>query len=193
VSLVDLREDPIQSFTAHSARTLTAEHPIDMLVLATGFDAVTGSMLKLNPKGRDGISLEQKWESRFETYLGTTVAGFPNLFMIHGPTSPGVLYTMPLGGERTTQWIAGCIEHMQRNGLGVIDATDQAMKAWDNEVNALANQTLYPRTNSWYVGANIPGKPRQFLAHIRGSRFFDRLSEIAQCGYEGFVFEGRRQ
>ena len=193
VSLVDLREDPIQSFTAHSARTLTAEHPIDMLVLATGFDAVTGSMLKLNPKGRDGISLEQKWESRFETYLGTTVAGFPNLFMIHGPTSPGVLYTMPLGGERTTQWIAGCIEHMQRNGLGVIDATDQAMEAWDNEVNALANQTLYPRTNSWYVGANIPGKPRQFLAHIRGSRFFDRLSEIAQCGYEGFVFEGRRQ
>ena len=149
-------------------------------------------MLKLNPKGRDGISLEQKWESRFETYLGTTVAGFPNLFMIHGPTSPGVLYTMPLGGERTTQWIAGCIEHMQRNGLGVIDATDQAMEAWDNEVNALANQTLYPRTNSWYVGANIPGKPRQFLAHIRGSRFFDRLAEIAQHDYEGFVFEGRR-
>ena len=191
VSLVDLREDPIESFTPASVRTRNGEHALDMLVLATGFDAVTGSMLKLNPKGREGLSLEQKWESRFETYLGTTIAGFPNLFMIHGPTSPGVLYTMPLGGERTTQWIAGCIRHLRENDLGAMEATDEAAEIWDNEINALASKTLYPRTNSWYVGANIPGKPRQFLAHIRGSRFFERLSEIADDGYEGFVFEAR--
>ena len=119
------------------------------------------------------------------------IAGFPNLFMIHGPTSPGVLYTMPLGGERTTQWIAGCIRHLHENGLSAIEATDEASEVWDREVNALANKTLYPKTNSWYVGANIPGKPRQFLAHIRGSNFFDRLSEVAEQGYEGFVFEAK--
>jgi cyclohexanone monooxygenase len=189
VSLVDLREDPIESFTPTSVRTTNGGHAIDMLVLATGFDAVTGSMLNLNPKGRDGVSLERKWESRFETYLGTMVPGFPNLFMIHGPTSPGVLYTMPLGGERTTQWIADCIRHLRDNGLGAIEATDEAAEVWDREVNELANKTLYPKTNSWYVGANIPGKPRQFLAHIRGSRFFDKLSEVAEEGYEGFVVE----
>ena len=191
VSLVDLRDDPIQSFTPMSVRTENGEHAIDMLVLATGFDAVTGSMLKLNPKGRGGLSLERKWESRFETYLGTMVAGFPNLFMIHGPTSPGVLYTMPLGGERTAQWIAGCIRHLRENGLGAIEATDEAAEIWDREINELANKTLYPKTNSWYVGANIPGKPRQFLAHIRGSKFFDRLSEVAQRGYEGCVFRAK--
>ena len=192
VSLVDLREEPIESFTSTSVRTSAGEHAIDMLVLATGFDAVTGSMLNLNPQGRDGVRLKDKWESRFDTYLGTTIAGFPNLFMIHGPTSPGVLYTMPLGGERTTQWIAECIRHMREHGLGAMEATDDAAEIWDREVNALADKTLYPKTNSWYVGANIPGKPRQFLAHIRGSRYFDRLTEIAEQGFEGFVFEARR-
>ena len=189
VSLVDLREDPIESFTATSIRTKQDEHPIDMLVLATGFDAVTGSMLNLNPKGRGGVSLAEVWKERFETYLGATIAGFPNLFMIHGPGSPGVLYTMPLGGERTTQWIADCIDHLEAQGLGTIEATEAAATAWDQEINEMADQTLYPLTNSWYVGANIPGKPRQFLAHLRGSQYFERLSGVAQNGFEGFRFE----
>ncbi|MEM7403838.1 MAG: NAD(P)/FAD-dependent oxidoreductase [Pseudomonadota bacterium] len=192
VSLVDLRDDPIESFTPTSVRTKSGQHTIDMLVLATGFDAVTGSMLNLNPKGRGGISLEQKWASRFETYLGTMIPGFPNLFMIHGPTSPGVLYTMPLGGERTTQWIARCVSHLREHGLGTIEATQAAATAWDREINEMADKTLYPKTNSWYVGANIPGKPRQFLAHLRGSKFFDRLSEVAERDFEGFVFEAKR-
>ena len=192
VSLVDLREDPIEAFTTNSVRTESGEHPIDMLVLATGFDAVTGSMLNLNPKGRGGVSLKEKWDERFETYLGTTIAGFPNLFMIHGPGSPGVLYTMPLGGERTTQWIADCITHLRDNRLGSIEATDQAAEAWDREINEMANQTLYPKTNSWYVGANIPGKPRQFLAHLRGSQYFDRLFEVSAEGFEGFEFEAAK-
>ncbi len=193
VSLVDLREDPITSFTPTSVLTRHGEHPIDLLVLATGFDAVSGSMLQLNPQGRGGVRLSEKWDSRFDTYLGMCIAGFPNLFMIHGPQSPGVLYTMPLGGERHVAWIEACIRHLDDHGLGAIDATEDAEAAWDQEVNDLANRTLYPRTNSWYTGANIPGKPRQFLAHTMGSRYFDRLDEIAADGFRGFTFEPRQQ
>ena len=192
VTLVDLREDPIEEFTPTSVHTKHGEHPIDMLVLATGFDAVSGSMLQLNPKGRGGVSLTEKWETRFDTYLGMTIAGFPNLFMIHGPGSPGVLFTMPLGGERQTAWIDSCIRHLEEAGLGAMEPTEEAEAEWDREISALANKTLYPRTDSWYTGANIPGKHRQFLAHLRGSQYFDRLAEIADNGFEGFVFEERR-
>jgi cyclohexanone monooxygenase len=193
VSLVDLREDPIEEFTASSVRTKHGEHPIEMLVLATGFDAVSGSMLNLNPKGRGGVSLEQKWESRFDTYLGTTIAGFPNLFMIHGPGSPGVFFTMPLGGERTAAWIGECIRHLREKDLGAVEATEDAEASWDREISGIAERTLYPQTDSWYMGANIPGKPRQFLGHLRGSQYFDRLIEVAEGGYEGFVFEPFRE
>ena len=192
VSLVDLREDPIKAFTPSSVQTRQDEHPIDMLVLATGFDAVTGSMLNLNPKGRGGLSLQQKWSQRFENYLGATIAGFPNLFMIHGPGSPGVLYTMPLGGERTANWIGESIAYLRQNNLGAIEATDEAALQWDEEINVAASKTLYPLTNSWYMGANIPGKPRQFLAHLRGSKYFERLTQVAEQGYEGFVFESTK-
>jgi cation diffusion facilitator CzcD-associated flavoprotein CzcO len=193
VSLVDLREDPIEEFTPSSVCTKHGEHPIDILVLATGFDAVSGSMLKLNPKGRGGMSLERKWDGRFDTYLGTTIAGFPNLFMIHGPGSPGVFFTMPLGGERTTVWIADCIRHLREKDLGAVEATEDAEASWDREINEIADRTLYPLTNSWYMGANIPGKPRQFLGHLRGSQYFDRLFEVAEGGYEGFAFEPVRE
>ncbi len=192
VSLVDLREDPIEAFTPSSVCTKLGEHAIDMLVLATGFDAVSGSMLKLNPKGRGGVSLKEKWDSRFDTYLGMTIAGYPNLFMIHGPGSPGVLFTMPLGGERQTAWIESCIRHLDEAGLGAMEPTEEAEASWDHEIAALADRTLYPHTDSWYTGANIPGKPRQFLAHLRGSQYFERLAEIAEGGFEGFVFEKRR-
>jgi cyclohexanone monooxygenase len=109
--------------------------------------------------------------------------------MIHGPGSPGVLFTMPLGGERQTAWIEACIRHLDDEGLGAMEPTEAAEASWDREISDLANRTLYPRTNSWYTGANIPGKPRQFLAHPLGSRYFDRLDEIAQDGFDGFVFE----
>lgn len=189
VTLVDLREDPIRSFSETSVITAEGEHPIDMLVLATGFDAVSGSMLNLNPKGRDGLSLEEKWGARFDNYLGATIAGFPNLFMIHGPGAPGVFFTMPLGGERTMDWIGGCISHLREQGLGAVEATTAAEADWDREINEIANRTLYPRTDSWYMGANVPGKPRQFLGHLRGSQYFDRLEEVAATGYAGFQLE----
>ena len=190
VSLVSIREDPIKAFTPQGVITESGEHPLDMLVLATGFDAVSGSMLNLNPKGKGGVSLKEKWSSRFQNYLGSTISGFPNLFMIHGPGAPGVLFTMPFGGELTTQFIGDCIAHVKEKGLGSIEATEAAERDWDKEINDIANQTLYPLTDSWYVGANIPGKPRQFLGHLRGSEYFDRLSELAQKDFQGFVFEG---
>ena len=137
------------------------------------------------------MSLAECWKDRFNSWLGLTIPRMPNLFMIHGPQSPGVLYTMPLGGERHVAWIEACIRHLDEHQLGAIEATGDAEAAWDQEVNDLANRTLYPRTNSWYTGANIPGKPRQFLAHTMGSRYFDRLDEIAANGFSGFTFEPR--
>lgn len=192
VSLVDLREDPIEQFIRSGIRTRHGEHPIDVLVLATGFDAVSGSMLNLNPRGRDGVTLEERWGSRFNNYLGTAISGFPNLFMIHGPGAPGVFFTMPLGGELTTSWIADCIQHLREKGLGAVEATEHAEADWDREVNAIADKTLFPLADSWYMGANIPGKPRQFLGHLKGSEYFDRLAQIAEEDYKGFVFERSR-
>ena len=184
-----MREDPIAKITRKGVHTATGEHPIDMLVLATGFDAITGSMLRLDPKGRGGISLKERWETRFHNYLGMTISGFPNLFMIHGPGTPGVLYNMPLGAELETEWIANCLRHLNEQGLGAVEPTRDAENNWDREVNELANQTLFPRTDSWYTGANIPGKPRHFSVHLGGPAYFQRIVEVADEGYEGFVFE----
>ena len=189
VTLVDLRDDPIESFSSGAVHTRDGDHPIDMLVLATGYDAVSGSMLKLNPKGRGGVSLRETWDEGFDTYLGMTIAGYPNLFMIHGPGSPGVFFTMPLGAERQMAWIESCIRHLDDVGGGAVESTDEAAVEWAAEVNAIADRTLYPRANSWYTGANIPGKPRQFLGHLLGSRYFDRINEVADNGFDGFVFE----
>jgi cyclohexanone monooxygenase len=189
VSLVDLRTDPIESFAAGCVSTQSQEIPLDMLVLATGYDAVSGSMLNLNPRGRSGIPLQQKWAERFDTHLGVSVAGFPNMFMIHGPGSPGVFFTMPLGAELQVQWVGQCIRHLDGNGHGTVETTPAAEQAWDAQIQAIANKTLYPKTNSWYLGANIPGKPRQFLGHLAGSQYFDQLTATAEADFAGFVFE----
>ncbi len=188
VTLVDLRRDPIEEMTATGVRTRSGEHPIDVLVLATGFDAISGSMLRLDPKGRDGVSLKERWQSRFHNYLGLMISGFPNLFMIHGPGTPGVLYLMPLGAELETEWIANCIRHLRDRGLGAVEPTHAAELDWDREVSALADKTLFPRTDSWYTGSNIPGKPRHFSVHLGGPAYFHRIAEIANEGYDGFVF-----
>jgi len=189
VSLVDLRTDPIESFAAGCVSTQSQEIPLDMLVLATGYDAVSGSMLNLNPRGRSGIPLQQKWAERFDTHLGVSVAGFPNMFMIHGPGSPGVFFTMPLGAELQVQWVGQCIRHLDGNGHGTVETTPAAEQAWDAQIQAIANKTLYPKTNSWYLGANIPGKPKQFLGHLAGSQYFDQLTATAEADFAGFVFE----
>jgi cyclohexanone monooxygenase len=189
VTLVDLREDPIERFTETSVVTRTGEHPIDMLVLATGFDAISGTMLKLNPRGRGGVSLRERWQDRFHNYLGMTIAGFPNLFMIHGPGSPGVFYNMPLGAERQVDWIGDFIRHLQEQGVGAVEPTTDSEEAWAAEVSGLANATLFPRTDSWWTGANIEGKPRYFSVYLGGSIYYMRIADVAAKGYPGFALE----
>ena len=189
VTLVDLREDPIERFTEASVCTRKGDHPIDMLVLATGFDAISGSMLRLNPTGRGGVSLKERWSDRFHNYLGLTIGGFPNLFMLHGPGSPGVFYNMPLGAERQMDWIGNCMRHLREHELGAVEPTADSEEAWSAEVSGIANATLFPRTDSWWTGANVPGKPRYFSAYLGGSLYYHRISEVTAKDYEGFVFE----
>jgi cation diffusion facilitator CzcD-associated flavoprotein CzcO len=192
VTLVDLRKEPIERFTETSVVTGEGEYPIDMLVLATGFDAISGSMLRLNPKGRGGLSLKDRWSERFHNYLGLTVAGFPNMFMIHGPGSPGVFYNMPLGAERQMGWIGDFMRYQSEKGLDAGEPTNESEDAWGSEVTGIANATLFPRTDSWWTGANIPGKPRGFSAYLGGSLYYMRIADVTAKGYEGFVFEEAR-
>jgi len=189
VSLVSIKEDPITSFTSSSVITNSGEHPIDILVLATGFDAVTGSMLKLNPVGIDGVRLEEKWKDRFENFMGVTVPGYPNMFTIQGPGSPGAFFTIPLGSEHFGDWICNCIAHMRKHKLGSVAPSEQAALDWGESVDALANRTLYPNTDSWYTGSNIPGKGRQFLGYINGSDYYARLADQAEKGFPDLEFE----
>ncbi|MYH14494.1 MAG: NAD(P)/FAD-dependent oxidoreductase [Gammaproteobacteria bacterium] len=192
VTLVDLREDPIERITPSGVCTATGVHPLDMLVLATGFDAISGTFLRLNPKGRAGMSLKERWRERYHNYLGLMISGFPNLFMVHGPGTPGVLYNMPLGAEREIEWVGNCIAHLRGESLGAVEATPAAETAWAEEVAGIANRTLYPLTDSWYTGANIPGKPRQFPVHLGGPHYFERLAQVAASDYEGIEFEAAR-
>jgi cation diffusion facilitator CzcD-associated flavoprotein CzcO len=189
VELIDLRQDPIERFTSNAVVTKTGEHAIDMLVLATGFDAISGSMLRLNPKGRGGVSLKERWSERFHNYLGLTVRDFPNLFMIHGPGSPGVFYNMPVGAERQMDWIGKCMRHLSEQGLGAVEPSAESEESWAAEVSAIADATLFPRTDSWWTGANVDGKPRYFSAYLIGSVYYERLDEVAEAGYQGFAFE----
>ena len=189
VDLVDLRDDPIVEITERGIRTESGEHPLDMLIFATGFDAITGAMQNLNPRGRNGIELADYWSDRFRTYLGMAIPGFPNLFMVHGPESPCVLFNMPLGAEIEVDWIRDCIDHLRRNGLGTIEPRDGIDESWAREVADAANQTLYPLTDSWYTGSNIPGKHRQFAVHVGGPEYFARLDAVAAAGYDGFVMQ----
>ncbi|MBL4622157.1 MAG: hypothetical protein JKY89_07145 [Immundisolibacteraceae bacterium] len=155
--------------------------------MATGYDAITGAMQRLNPKGRGGISLNQEWAERFNTYLGMTIPKFPNLFMIHGPETPSVLYNMPLGAELEAEWIRDCIGHLREQNLATIKPAAGVEIPWSEEVLEIANETLFPLTDSWYTGANIAGKHRQFAVYLGGPLFFERLAGVAENGYEGFV------
>jgi cation diffusion facilitator CzcD-associated flavoprotein CzcO len=192
VTLVDLREEEIETFTSAGVRTVNGDYPLDMLVLATGYDAITGALRRINPVGRDGLQLEDKWAEGSRTYLGLAVVGFPNLFMFHGPESPSVVFHMFFGTESQGDWMANCIEYMRDNGLATIEPLPEAEKAWAAEVQELANRTLYPHTDSWFTGANVPGKPREFVVHLGGPNYHKHLHEVVADGYEGFVFEPAR-
>ena len=193
VELVDLREGAIEKITETGVITANGEYPLDMLVLATGFDAITGALLNINPVGKDGVDLKSRWNERFETYLGLTVPGFPNLFMVHGPQSPSVLFNMPYGGERGSDWIADCIGWLRDRGLGAIEPAPGVEVEWAENIDAAAKRTLFAGTDSWYSGANIPGKHRQFIVHTDGLEYYERLKTVAEKGYEGFETEGHKE
>ena len=187
VSLVDLREAPLETFTATGIRTTNADYPLDTVVFATGFDAMTGALERIDIRGIDGLVLKDKWAAGPRTYLGLATAGFPNFFIITGPGSPSVLASMTVGIEQHVDWIAQCLEWLAAHGANRIEADVQAEDAWVEHVNTVAAKTLMQGCNSWYVGANIPGKPRVFLPYVGGfPRYEARCNDVAANGYAGF-------
>jgi cation diffusion facilitator CzcD-associated flavoprotein CzcO len=194
VHLVDLTEDPIEEITPDGVKTKSGEHPIDILVCATGFDAMTGPLKKLNVAGRGGEKLADRWAHGPTGYLGVAIAGFPNFFTVTGPGSPSVLSNMPTSIEQHVEWIADCITHMRKNGWATIEASAKAEEEWTAHVAAVADTTLMPASDTWYTGANIPGKPRVFMAYLGGvGGYRQKCREIADNGYEGFVTSSDKQ
>jgi cation diffusion facilitator CzcD-associated flavoprotein CzcO len=189
VTLVDVRKSPIEEITPGGLRTKDAEYELDVIVFATGFDAMTGSLFQLNIRGKNGQALKQKWAHGPRTYLGLMTAGFPNLFMITGPGSPSVLSNMTVSIEQHVEWITDCIRSMLEHNFTHVEPEVEAEEAWVAHVNELANQTLYPLANSWYIGANIPGKPRIFMPYVGGvGNYRIKCQEVVEKGYEGFTF-----
>jgi cyclohexanone monooxygenase len=188
VTLVDIAAAPIQEITPTGLRTSAAAYALDSVVCAIGFDAMTGAIGRIDVRGRGGAALKEIWAQGPRTYLGLMVAGFPNLFMITGPGSPSVLSNVAVSIEQHVEWVSDCLGYLGERQLGVIEATPEAQDAWVAHVNEVAEKTLYPRANSWYVGANIPGKPRVFMPYIGGVGVYRRkCDEIAANGYEGFA------
>jgi cyclohexanone monooxygenase len=187
VDLVDVTEDPIERFTPEGIRTSAGDHEFDMIILATGFDAMTGTLLQMDIRGRDGLTLDEKWSDGPKTYLGLGIHGFPNMFTITGPQSPSVLSNMPVSIEHHVEWISEAIEHFVDEGVELVEATKEAEEAWTAHNREVADQTLYPTANSWYMNENIPDKPRIFTPYIGGvDVYHDTITEVAEKGYEGF-------
>ena len=188
VTLVDIRTNPIEAILPNAVRAGARDYEVDALVLATGFDAMTGSVAKIDIRGRNGLTLNQKWAEGPKTYLGLMSAGFPNLFIITGPGSPSVLSNMIVSIEQHVDWIADCVAYMRDRGLEAMEANKDAEEKWVTHVNEVAHTTLYPQANSWYMGANIPGKPQIFMPYIGGVGAYRQIcNDVAAKGYEGFA------
>ena len=187
VQLVDVNEDAIVAITPRGVRTKQREIDVDALVLATGFDAMTGTLMRLDLRGRGGLTIQDKWRAGPLTYLGLMVAGFPNLFNVVGPGCPAAFTNVMLSIEHHVNWIAQCIADVRGRGHLTIEASAQAEQAWVEHVNAVAQATLYLSCNSWYLGANIPGKPRMFMPLLGFPPYADKCAEVAHNGYAGFA------
>lgn len=191
VTLVDLRTTPIIGATPGGLRTSVADFPLDSLVFATGFDAMTGALLAIDICGRAGKRLADEWRDGPRTYLGVAASGFPNLFMITGPGSPSVLSNMVISIEQHVEFIVDLIASMRTRGATAVEAQADAQQAWVAHVAEVAETTLFPQANSWYMGANIPGKPRVFLPYVGGvGPYRQKCEEIAASGYAGFDLHG---
>jgi cyclohexanone monooxygenase len=187
VDLVDVRDAPIEAVTPDGLLVGGKEYQFDAIVFATGFDAMTGALTRMGIVGRGGEALADKWEAGPRTYLGLMTAGFPNMFMITGPGSPSVLSNMMVSIEQHVDWIASCLRDLIVRQTDCIEATVSAEDAWVEHVNEVAHTTLYPSAASWYMGANIPGKPRVFMPYIGGVGAYRlKCDEVAANGYEGF-------
>jgi len=188
VTLVDIKSHPIEEIVPTGLRTSNAQYDFDILIYATGFDAFTGAMFKIDITGEGGLPLKNYWSAGPRTLFGLAAHGFPNMFFITGPQSPSVLFNMPLGIEMHCEWIAQCISYMDTHGYASISANTDAEKQWIRHTKELADATLLPEATSWYLGANIPGKPRVFMVYLGGGKHYkDVISRCAAEGYAGFT------
>lgn len=193
VQLVDLHQTPILEITAHGIKTTEGEQEFDAIVFATGFDAMTGALTAVDIRGRGNVALKDKWVQGPHSYLGLAVAGFPNLFTITGPSSPSVLSNMLVSIEQHVDWISDCIAWMDERNLATIEATSEAEDEWAKHTDLQAHLSLYPKANSWYMGANVPGKPRMFMAYVGGVGVYRQVCDsIAAANYEGFSFSAAK-
>ena len=193
VTLVDVKSDPIETLTATGIRTKSgATYEVDMIVFATGYDALTGSLTRMDIRGRDGASLADVWKDGPQSYLGMMVAGFPNLFIVSGPQSPSVLANVIVANEQQVNWIGAAIRHLDATGVETIEATAEAQEAWVAHVNEVGAASIYTKGDSWYVGANIDGKPRVFMPYIGFPRYVAKCDDVVAKGYEGFALTPKR-
>jgi cyclohexanone monooxygenase len=193
VSLVDIKSNPIVSITPAGIRTTAGEYELDVLVMAIGFDAMTGALSRMDIRGRAGGTLRDHWKDGPKTYLGLSIAGFPNLFIITGPGSPSVFANMVTSVEQHVDWIADCIAAMGQEDRATIEPTQQAEDAWFEHVNEVGGRTILAKAgNSWYVGANVPGKPRVVMPYMGGAAtYMEKIEAVARDNYFGFVFTSR--
>jgi cyclohexanone monooxygenase len=192
VTLVNLLKEPVTEVTEKGITTAERTYEVDYLVLATGFDAVTGSFTRIDVRGIGGQSLKEKWDATASSYLGLAVNGFPNLFTVTGPLSPSVLSNMMVSIEQHVDWISDCIGYLEENGIDRIEPTEEAEQEWVRHASEVADFTLFPQSSSWYSGANVEGKPRQILPYLGGVHNYRRLTqEIADDGYRGFAARTR--
>ena len=194
VKLVDISKKPIQRLVTDGIIVDDQLYPFDSIIFATGFDAMTGSIFNVDIKGRDGLALKEKWNAGPKTYLGLMSASFPNLFMITGPGSPSVKSNMIMSIEQHVDLVIETLLSMRRKGLSVVEPELEAENKWVDHVQEVANKTLFPQANSWYMGANIPGKPRLFMPYIGGVGAYREIcEEIVANNYRGFKFEKSKQ
>jgi cyclohexanone monooxygenase len=187
VTLVDVRSDPIERLTPTGLETRLQSFDLDVIIMATGFDAMTGALKRIDIAGRAGVKLADRWAEGPKTYIGMAVAGFPNMFLITGPQSPSVFTNMVTSVEQHVDWIADCIAYLKRTKRKAIEATTEAEAGWVEHSNELASRTIMPDANSWYVGANIPGKPRIFMPYLGGAAVYQGyIADVAKKNYEGF-------
>jgi cyclohexanone monooxygenase len=187
VHLVDINKAPIQRITESGVQTVDQSYDVDVIVFATGFDAMTGALLAVDIKGRDGLALRDAWSAGPRTYLGLGVVGFPNLFTISGPGSPSVLTNMIVSIQQHVDWIGDCLAYLRERNLSTIEATLPAQDEWVDYVNAVASFTLFPTCNSWYLGANVPGKTRVFMPLLGYPPYVEKCDQVARDNYEGFA------